>query len=75
VLFQQCLVDVFGFLKKLFFSNNAPWPLSVRSLRTSALFYRFFRKTSGSFFEKTGTNDSYGEKNSKNWNQPPLAGY
>jgi hypothetical protein len=22
VLFQQCLVDVFGFLKKLFFSNN-----------------------------------------------------
>jgi hypothetical protein len=27
------------------------------SLRTSALFYRFFRKTSGSSFERTGTGD------------------
>jgi len=31
VLFQQCLIDVFDFLKKLFFSNNCPWSLSVRS--------------------------------------------
>jgi hypothetical protein len=27
------------------------------SLRTSALFYRFFRKTLGSSFERTGTSD------------------
>jgi len=50
------------------------------SLRTSALFYRFFRKTFGSSFERIETGDSfYGEENSKNrnqhWNQPPLVGY
>jgi hypothetical protein len=28
------------------------------SLRTSALFYRFFRKNFGSSFERTGTGDS-----------------
>jgi hypothetical protein len=28
------------------------------SLKTSAFFYRFFRKTSGSSFERTGTDDS-----------------
>jgi len=28
------------------------------SLRTSALFYQFFRKTSSSSFERTGTSDS-----------------
>jgi hypothetical protein len=34
------------------------------SLRTNAFFYRFFRKTSGSSFERTGTGDSLimGEK-------------
>jgi len=36
VLFQQCLVDVFGFLKKLFFSNNrwsppSPWSFAFRT--------------------------------------------
>jgi len=51
------------------------------SLRTSVFFYRFFHKTSGSSFERTGTDDSLimGEKIQKNrnqhWNQPPLAGY
>jgi len=29
-----------------------------KNLRTSAFFYRFFRKTFGSFFERTGTSDS-----------------
>jgi hypothetical protein len=29
-----------------------------KSLRTSAFFYWFFRKTSGSSFERTGTGDS-----------------
>jgi hypothetical protein len=28
------------------------------SLKTSAIFYRFFRKTSGSSFERTETDDS-----------------
>jgi len=51
------------------------------SLKISAFFYRFFHKTFGSSFERTGTGDSLimGKKNSKNWNQhwnqSPLAGY
>jgi hypothetical protein len=37
------------------------------SLRTNALFYQFFRKTSGSSFERTETDDSLimGKKNQR----------
>ncbi len=35
MLFQQCLVDVFGFLKKLSFSNNRWSPLAALVLRIS----------------------------------------
>jgi hypothetical protein len=49
------------FLKQLVWLYNHDSQIfrkKKESLRTSAFFYRFFRKTSGSSFERTGTDDS-----------------
>jgi len=72
------LFKIFKQLVWLYNHDSQIFKKKKESLRTRVPFYRFFRYTSGSSFEKTETDDS-GEKNSKNWNQhwnqPPLVGY